>query len=573
MTETKSEITIGIMGLGGDGVVTAGSLLLRAAERLGHRGVHQDYYTSQIRDGSVASKISLSLKPIEFCFDTPDILLSFGWQKLFERDFLPTKETVLICNEKPPETITANAGSVYQIDLRRISKDEFKLKQPNVLSLGLLSNLLGWPDKVLEELISEEFQSKGESVVENNIKALKRGVNLAKDLKLAGCNVKVPSVSLPSIILTGNQAMAKAAIRAGCKYVGRYPITPSTDLTDMLFDVLPDLAGSFSQDEDEIAVICKAIGVSTVGVKALIATSGPGLALMLESLGLATACEIPLTLIDVQRAGPATGMATQTEQSDLLTAIWGSPGDGPRPVLAARDIESCYRLAIEALNIAEEFQVPTILLSDKWLGQSQVICQRDFLEKQYEIKERRKPAGSEKDNYLRYKITPDFISAMAGVGDEGFVYQTAASTHNEKGQPRAATEIHQLMHEKRFKKLLPLTERNDLLKIFGSEKADVGIFAWGSTGRVMENLIGRLQLEEKVKLCVPELIFPLPKKVKDFADTLSKVLFIELNHSGQFYKYLRTEIDLSREKRLYFRPGGLPFNQAEIEKWLKEALI
>jgi 2-oxoglutarate ferredoxin oxidoreductase subunit alpha len=323
--------------------------------------------------------------------------------------------------------------------------------------------------------------------------------------------------------------------------------------------------GIFIQAEDEIAAIGLAIGASLAGAKAMTATSGPGLDLMTEMIGLASAAEIPVVIVDVQRCGPATGIPSKLEQSDLNHAVYGGHGDAPRVVLASHDVESCYRLLIEAVNIAEYFQTPVILLSDQWLGQTTVATDGTFLSRHYPLIQRKKPGKDEyAKEYQRYQMTEDLISPMTSFGDEGFVYQTTGLTHNEKGVPTFSAAVHQRMHEKRWNKLVPLRHRRDLIRVLGNERASRGIITWGSSAQFVVEAINCLGFQQGIKICIPELIYPLPDEIAAFSSSLEKLLVVELNHSGQFYRYLRSQIDLPAKVEVYARAGGAPFTLKEL---------
>jgi 2-oxoglutarate ferredoxin oxidoreductase subunit alpha len=285
---------------------------------------------------------------------------------------------------------------------------------------------------------------------------------------------------------------------------------------------------------------------------------------MTESMVLASSAEIPLVIVDVQRCGPSTGMPSKSEQSDLNHAIYGGHGDAPRVVMAPYDVEGCYRLLIESINIAQYFQTLVIFLSDQWLGQTPVATNDEFLKKDYPIRGRKRPAGKDLEDYRRYRLTEDSISPMSVVGDPGLVYQTTGLTHNEKGRPAFDFETHQRMHEKRWQKLAPLCQRDDLVKVFGKEESSRGIITWGSSAQVVLETIKELGLENKVKVCVPELIYPLSERIEGFLRATEKLLVIEMNYSGQLYRYLRSQIDLPPNTKTYNRAGGRPFSRKEL---------
>jgi 2-oxoglutarate ferredoxin oxidoreductase subunit alpha len=265
----------------------------------------------------------------------------------------------------------------------------------------------------------------------------------------------------------------------------------------------------------------------------------------------------------VQRCGSATGIPSKSEQSDLSHAIFGGHGDAPRVVLAPYDVEECYRLTGESFNIAEYFQTAVILLSDQWLGQTLVAINGEPLKKEYPIIRRKRPAIPGKD-YRRYQITEDDISPMSVAGEEGLIYQTTGLTHDNEGAPAFDFETHQKLHEKRWQKLLPLCQRDDLVNVFANEGASRGIITWGSSAQIVLETVNALGLQDKVKVCVPELIYPLPSKLEKFLSSTERLLVIEMNYSGQLYHYLRSEKDLPKDTMVYARAGGRPFSRQEL---------
>lgn len=551
----KEVVTVGIMGT--SGVMTVGDLLLKASEKMGYFAFAQRHNTSQIKDGPVAVKITIDgSRARECCDDKVDILLSFSWQKLFARDFPLKQETLILSDE------------AFHFDSLAREKTG-SIQAGNIIGLGLVAGYLDWPQELISQVMMENFKQNTKAA-ERNLQCLRLGFELVEKSAIDFMLAKPNLGTFENMVMTGNKAIAMGALAAKCLFLGFYPITPATDIAEEMISEILARGGLFVQAEDEIAALGFCLGASEAGVKSLDVTSGPGFDLKTETIGLAVIDEVPVVIVDVQRAGPATGLATMTEQSDLWQAIKGGHGDAPRVVLAPHNIEECYRLIIEAFNISEEFQVPVILLSDQWLGQAKAILPRILLDKDYPVKERlRPPYACGPGEYNRYTLTPGFISPMQNAGDEGAVYQTVGSTHDEKGRPSANFLNHQAMHEKRQKKLEPLRQRKDLVKVSGPENAKIGIVIWGSSGRLLQEVIRNMGLEEDVKICIPELISPLPTKIlQDFLNGLEKVLFVEMNHSGQLYHYLRAELDLPQSKSFYFRAGGLPFLKQEIIDWI-----
>jgi 2-oxoglutarate ferredoxin oxidoreductase subunit alpha len=401
-------------------------------------------------------------------------------------------------------------------------------------------------------------------LLKHSLPSFEAGEQLHSRSSIPPLHLPPPADASPRVILSGNSATARAALRAGIQAFFGYPITPASEIMKEVYQDLIYDHGVFLQAEDEIAAAGLTIGASITGAKSLTATSGPGFDLMTEMMGLATASETPMVIVDVQRGGPSTGIPSGTEQSDLDHAIYGGHGDAPRTVLAPFDIEGCYRLTIESLNIAERHQCVVILLSDQWLAQTLVATSDTFLRDDPVIWNRKKPRPEDAADYLRYKLTDDFVSPMANVGDEGFSYRTSGLSHDEKGRPAFDSEVNQTMHDKRWRKLAPLTERDEMVRLFGNESSSRGVIAWGSTARAVLETIKDMGLSDKVKLAVPELVFPLPHAVRRFVESTEKLLVVEMNHSGQFYHYLRSRVDLPKDTRLVARAGSRPFSRQEL---------
>ncbi|MDY6893132.1 MAG: 2-oxoacid:acceptor oxidoreductase subunit alpha, partial [Chloroflexota bacterium] len=431
----------------------------------------------------------------------------------------------------------------------------------NIVALGVLLEITGISEEQAIGAITGDHEV---DLLKNNLAALEAGKKLFFELSIPSLRLSRPQDYSKKVIIQGNTAMAQAAIRADCKAFFGYPITPAAEIMKEMENLLQETGGIFLQAEDEIASAGLVIGASLAGAKSVTCTSGPGLDLMTEMMGLAVAAEIPMVIIDVQRCGPSTGIPSKSEQSDLYHAVYGGHGDTPRVVLAPYNVEGCYRLVIEGIGIAQYYQTVVVLLSDQSLGQTLVAVNDEFLTREYAAQERKRPSGDDIQEYHRYRLTDDFISPMAVAGDEESPYQTSGLTHNETGAPSFDFETHQRMHQKRWHKLMPLRQRGDLVKLFGNEEADRGIITWGSSAQVVLETVEELGLQNTVKVCVPELICPLPQQVESFLKSTQKLLVVEMNYSGQLYHYLRSQIDLPGSTDVYARAGGRPFSKKEL---------
>ncbi|MBI2450248.1 MAG: 2-oxoacid:acceptor oxidoreductase subunit alpha [Candidatus Nealsonbacteria bacterium] len=553
----KDRIIIGIVGAGGDGVVTVGELLLKIAQMKGYYGRLSKYYGPQIRGGESAVKLTILAENQEgFIEDDLDILVCFSQAQLVKfKEELSVNSQTKIFDE---EFLKSFAKISSQITGREQSK--------NLVALGFLLEILGWREKEILEALRP-----GEKLLtDKNLEAVEAGKTEAEKIQL---RIKLPTAyPKETIIIDGNQAISRGALGAGCRFASTYPITPASEIGEYLSHELSKIGGCFVQGESEIASIGMILGASLAGVKSMTATSGPGLDLMVEMINLASSCEISLIIVDAQRVGPSTGIPTKMEQADLATVIFSGHGYAPRVVLAPYNFEECYRLTFEAFNISEKYQVPVILLSDQYLSQTSQITD-DFLKKIYLIENRLLPLPEDKNKYLRYKITRDYVSPMALPGMEGFEWRATGLTHDEAGNPTNSSEWHQKMQEKITKKLDPLRDRSDLVKIFGPEKAKIGLISWGSSGEASLGAIKSMGLENKIKVCIPEIIAPIPiNAIGQFLKGLQKLIIVEMNYSGQYRRYLRRYFDFPKKIYPLKRAGGRPWSRKEMVDFFEEAL-
>src|SRR5689334_10689675 len=358
-----NDIALAIVGSGGDGAVAAGDIIAFGCAREGLHVMKTEAYGPQIRGGESSCTVRVSTAPIHAQADAVDALVVFGWDNFarFRDEFLVRAGGVVLYDEG--ETVPADLG------VASIAVPFTKLgRAKNMVALGVLSALFGLPADSIRASVKQRFAKKKMDVVETNLRAFDAGEALAKQLSIKVRPLKyAPGPS--HLLMSGNEACAVAAIDAGCRFFAGYPITPSSEVLHFLSAWLPRIGGTCLQTEDELAAIGAVIGASFAGVKSMTATSGPGLSLMAEMLGLASIAEIPAVIVNVQRGGPSTGIPTKSEQSDLMHALYASHGDTPRVVIACNDVEDSYHATVDAFNIAEEFQLPVIVLSDQSIAQ------------------------------------------------------------------------------------------------------------------------------------------------------------------------------------------------------------
>jgi len=373
-------------------------------------------------------------------------------------------------------------------------------------------------------------------------------------------------------LLSGNEATALGAIRGGVRFAAAYPITPATEILEWLAPSLSKIGGVLLQAEDELAAINMIIGSSYGGTPALTATSGPGLSLMIEALGLATAAEIPIVVVDVMRGGPSTGIPAKTEQSDLSFAVSGLHGDAPRLVLAPTSIADCAITTQWAVHLAEKLQAPAIVLSDQFLGQSRAVIDPP---PDSGLRAQRLTVEANAPDYKRYRNTESGISPMAIPGTPGVTYTADGLEHTEAAVPSSNARDHRLQLDKRERKLA----QHD----FGAAWADIdgdgdaAVITFGSSSTAVREAVERARAGGvRVRLIVMRLLAPAqPEKLVRALDGVRHVMVVEQNHGAQLLRYLRGHFDLPAKPASYHRPGPLPLRPGEVHKaiadWRKAA--
>ena len=340
----NKNIVIGIAGSGGDGVISAGEILVNAASSEGLFVFMLKSFGPQIRGGESSVRVRMSDMPVQTQGDRIDILVVLSWSNFmrFKEEMLLEKKVMIVSDSNDPMPdedvpLTEEQREFwYKIPFAKLSEDATGgTLSKNITMLGAVSELFSLPKEALQKSIEKKFKYKDRQVIDSNLNALKAGADYVKE------NVKKEDpltfeyeIREPRLVMQGNEAVALGAMYAGLDYYAGYPITPSTEIMEWISRFLPQKGGVSMQMEDELASINAIVGASFAGKKAMTATSGPGISLMNEGIGLASIAELPVVIVNVQRGGPSTGLPTKTEQADLMQAIWGSHGDSPRVVIA-----------------------------------------------------------------------------------------------------------------------------------------------------------------------------------------------------------------------------------------------
>jgi 2-oxoglutarate ferredoxin oxidoreductase subunit alpha len=571
-----SDLVIGMAGAGGDGVVSAGESLIAAAAVEGYHAILTKSFGSQIRGGESSCRLRISTDPVLDPGGTLDVAVALNWDDFLRFGAeLPVSGRTLVIYESAtgvsPDrlplagVVPAQALAVPVAAMAREAAGTEKAK--NTVVLGLLAGWLGLAPRAILDGLHRKLARKGPEVLAGNERAFAAGLAYADAHPTRDPRRLAPPAAggAGKLLADGNQMCAAGAIFAGCEFFGGYPITPSTEVMQMLSRELWRYGGTVLQAEDEIAGLGAVVGASFAGRKAMTATSGPGMSLKTEMLGLATIAELPLVCVNVQRGGPSTGIPTKSEQSDLFQAVFSAHGDAARPVLAPASVRDTFTLTVEAFNIAEAYQTPVVLLSDQEIAQrKETVDPVDT--SRLTVLERWRPSPSELEDYARFRQTDTGISPLSHPGMEGGNYLASGIEHNEKGAPTASGEVHARMNEKRLAKLRPLEERTDLFEIEGPGDAPLGLVAWGSLAGTAREARRRAAAEGlRVKLLVPRLLYPVSESVyQDFFRSVRRGLVVEQSHQGQLFRLLRMFVDVPRGVERLSRSGANPIRTDEI---------
>ena len=562
---SRKNLSIALTGSGGSGVMTTGNMLLEAAAQAGWYGFMGRSAGPQIRGGDAAALLRVSSEPIESPDDSFDLVLALdpGSMGRFVAE-IPLRTDSIIMSDaeggRRSSNLPETPAQVVDLPMKKMAKT-VKGGRPNMIALGAVAKMIGLPETSIYSILEKILKSKGPDALEASWTCVQAGFVAGQDLpKFDGPPLNSESAS-ERWSFTGNEAAGLGAVRGGVRFVAAYPITPATEALEWLAGSLPKLGGVLVQAEDELASINQVIGASFGGTPALTATSGPGLALMTESIGLAVCSEVPVVVLDVMRCGPSTGIATKSEQSDLSIALNGLHGDAPHLVLSPTSVTDCVFTTQWAVHLAESMQTAAIVLSDQSLGQTRAIVNRPadltFMAK------RLVPERFE-ENYLRYAVGESGISPMAIPGQKGGQYTSDGLEHTEAGVPSSLPGDHFAQLEKRERKINGFDYGQHWADLEGD--GETAVITWGSTTGPVREALSRLNGQgEFIRLIAIRLLSPeRPEDMVAALKGVKRLLVVEQSHSKQFHRYLRSAYDLPANTRVFNRPGPLPFRPNEI---------
>jgi 2-oxoacid:acceptor oxidoreductase, alpha subunit len=560
-------VTIAITGAGGSGVMTAAQMLLNAAAKTGLYGLMARSSGPQIRGGEAAAFIRLGSRPVDCLDDRFDVMVALDWLNVerFAAEIPLDADSLIVCDAdsgEPPARIVGSGAKIVALPMQQTVKS-LEGGRMNMVGLGVLAAVLGVPDDAIGAVVAKSLKKRGDAVLNAGLAGVAAGRTLTAELDVGRYHAPTGHANGTRWNVSGNEAAGMGAVRGGIRFVAAYPITPATEILEWLAPNLEKVGGVLVQAEDELASINMIIGASFGGTPSLTATSGPGLALMMESIGLAVASETPIVVVDVMRGGPSTGIPTKSEQTDLNIAVYGLHGDAPHIVTAASSIGDCQLTTQWSVHLAEQLQVPVIVLSDQSLGQSRgvierpadlaFICKREVLN----------GSGGEAP-YQRYALTDSGVSPMAIPGTPGGQYVADGLEHSVTGRPSSGAEDHTQQLAKRARKIEDFDYGHYWADVEGS--GPLAILTWGScAGPVREAAARARAAGIDSRLISMRLLAPAPTAALTAAlEGVERLLIVEQSQTQQFYRYLRAYFDLPANVRVFSRPGPLPIRPGEV---------
>ncbi len=549
------DYSILIGGAAGQGSRKAGLLIARLFNNLGYRVfIHEDYQ-SLIKGGHNFSQIRVSDKETFSHREKIDFLLALDKNTIEKHQKDLVEKGLTIYNSD--EIYFAKFEKGIGISLQKIIKEAGGLPiMENTALIAAFAKIIGIDWEIVEDVLKKEFQKEAEI----NLKIAKRTYEKIQAIKKIE---KINQKPLP--LLTGNEAVALGAVKAGLEMYFAYPMTPTSPILHYLAEYQNDFNIKVLQLENEIAVINTAIGAAYTGARTMVGTAGGGFALMTEGLSLAAQSETPIVIVEGQRMAPATGVPTYSAQGDLMFTLSAGHGDFVRFVIAPGDADEAFYFAGKALNLAWKYQTPVILLLDKDL------CESTFVfhpETEAKVKIEEPLLWNGKEDYKRYKITENGVSPLAFPGKKDIVVKTTSYEHDEMGitveEDESAIKKMQEKRLRKFKEMEKEVEKTEgTVKVYGNENSKEAIVAWGSTKGAAKEAAEKLG----IKMIQPIFLEPFPKKeIKKALKGVEKLIFVEMNSLGQLEKLFKSYGIKGNGKILKY--NGRPFTAEEIEKEL-----
>jgi 2-oxoglutarate/2-oxoacid ferredoxin oxidoreductase subunit alpha len=557
LTIRVPEHTVEVVSDSGEGAQKCGQIFGAVSAKMGNGVWTVEIIPAEVQpparapEGASGIRIRIGTGPITNWGDVTNLVVAFNEQVLVARhragalapdavllleDLWATHEDLAVRAAWDAALDELSESGTYRVlrvpmEQQALAVTDNPRKGKNMFALGMLACIYGRDMTRMREQIAHNFRKKSAKVYETNVELLELGYAWAEEHLDFRIDVPTQSTDKAMVVMNGNEALAMGAIASGMDFCAMYPITPATSASHYLAEVFEGFGGILHQAEDEIAAIGATIGASYAGTTAFTITSGPGLALKTEFIGFAAMTEIPLVIVDVQRGGPSTGLPTKVEQSDLLAAIFGQPGDAPHAVLAPSTIEECFHCMVTARRLAEAFRMPVMVLSDANLATGVQPFPRPALDANWQpgpLDQAPVPEG-----VRPYEWDPDLgVSRRFVPGQRGGMHTVTGLSHDERSCVAYDAAIHQRGARMRSRKLAVLQQTLTPPVVRGDDCGDLLVVGWGSTRGAIEEAVDRARAEGlSVSSLHLTFLCPLEPGLKAIFNRFRKVVTVEINYS------------------------------------------
>ena len=570
-----------VAGEAGHGILNAGLMFARTCMRAGLHVFANAEYPSLIRGGHNHLDVHVNDRKIYAHTKNLCLLVALNMDAVTKHKNKIVEGGGIIYdgNELKLDPKDFSGIKLYPAPLLDIANQYGGRIMRNTVAMGATMALVDLDLELFNDVIRDNFGTKkGEKVANDNIAVAKAGYDYIKNNFPDDFRFRLEKVenNKDRIFISGNDAISAGAIKAGCKFFAAYPMTPASSIlhtmaaNERAFNIV------VKHTEDEIAAINMAVGASFAGARSMVATSGGGFSLMVEGFGLAAQTETPIVVVEAQRPGPATGMATHSGQGDLRFVLHASTDEFPRIVIAPGDMDQCYYKTIEAFNLAEKYQLPVVVLTDKYLGESYIST--ETFENDGIVIDRGKVLTEEEleklDEYKRYKITEDGISPRSIPGQKGGEFVASSYEHDEHGFEREEEEIRIAMHDKRFRKMEEAAKEIQNPPIIGNGYSDITIISWGSTKGPILDAMPMLE-EDGIFANFLQIVYMSPFPAEQVEEVLSlarRSIIIENNKMSQLGGLIKEHTGMDIQHKL-LKYDGRPFSPEQIYEAIKKVVV
>ena len=553
-SKNNPDISLVVSGAAGQGIQTVEKVLVSLLKGTGRHVYATKEYMSRVRGGTSSTSIRASVHPVRGFIERIDVLIPFTEESMLALKTRINSDTVVLFDPNLSKDDPDLEARIAKVPIFETAKEAGNRLYANSVAVGVVAGMCGLSRESAQREINDLFGKMDSEIRAGNVKAVMAGYDLGENLQDHPQLSTEPSqTTRDRLLLNGSQAVGLGAISAGCNMVTSYPMSPGTGLLTFMAAKAEKFGIAVTQVEDEISAVNMAIGGWFGGGRAIVTTSGGGFALMSEGISLAAMTETPLVVHVAQRPGPATGLATRTEQGDLEIVLHAGHGEFPRIVLAPGTLEEAVILGSKAFEMSDRFQVPVFILTDQY-----------FVDTYYDIERMDLKPGDPKnfvvpakEGYCRYQLTSDGISPRAVPGYGDGIVVVSGNEHTENGHITEDAETRILMNDKRLNKMDIIRSGAIAPTITGKHGGDTFVVCWGSTFPMVEEAVASLDLN--VDIMHFSQVYPIDESAIKQLSQAKRLIMVEQNATGQFSRLLRAYYGVETHESI-LKYDGRPFS-------------